>query len=421
MCSKKLQLPRDNRFDDLPTAFHINRLVDILALESPGGQCDNCDENVRATYCFKCRTFLCLHCLDVHNRLKVNRDHRLVPLDNLSAEDLEGLQKAPAVCEHWKPDGSKEPQEFYCQDCRARICEKCCRQSEHKKHTINEIKHVTAQYKMEILQAVEKMKVGLSERKKELEREERYLNNTDEEIQSSREKVQATVRELTQVLTEHEESTVKALGELYERQRQAHLAHKETYELLSTQIDSCTVYAEAVLTRNDDAEILEAQTAVVQQCTELMNQKVKASDRLSVYFEPNKELCSAVRDLPLGRTFERHNTDPLKSVAEGKGLNIAYPLLSNHFKVMTKDAEGKLSYCQDDCVTVSFQTDSGKELLLGTYITDDKEGAYFVSYRLLLRNLDTFNVLIKVNGRPLAGNPWKVVVFKNPYQVCSIS
>lgn len=266
-----------------------------------------------------------------------------------------------------------------------------------------------------------KMKSGLSECEKELEKEGSYLNNTEEQVQSSREKVQATVEELTQVLKEREVTTINALGDLQQTQKQAHLAHKEKYKLLSSQINSCADYAEAVLIRNDDVEILEAHTAVADQCTKLMSgETFKASNLLNADFEPTKELRSAVHNLALGRIFERYNTDSLKSVVIGEGLKTAQLFFSNEFKVMTKDAEGAPSYCQDDRVTVHFQTDSGNELALKAHITDCKNGTYLVSYRPLMLNVDALNVVVKVNGRPVAGNPWKVVVSKTASIGCLV-
>ena len=252
-CLATFQLPDNDKFDAFQTAFHKNRLLDILALETKSGtdqqkNCDNCDENVAATsYCFECQTFLCSTCLDTHHRLKVTRLHRQASLQNLQTADVEALFQRPVLCD--KQYHEREPLEYYCQDCRVCICHKCALLW-HNKHSMQDIAHVAEQQKMQIAKNLEQMKTRVSECKLEIEKSKKNFGTIEQQIAESRHKAQATVEELIRDLKEHEAKIMRELDELHQTQQQAHLAQLENFERSLAQLNSSIEYAEAIMTRN---------------------------------------------------------------------------------------------------------------------------------------------------------------------------
>ena len=77
VCLTCFQIPEGDTFGGLPRSFHLNRLVDLLALRDGSAEaqrCSSCDENNIATcYCFVCQNFLCASCFEAHQRLKATR------------------------------------------------------------------------------------------------------------------------------------------------------------------------------------------------------------------------------------------------------------------------------------------------------------------------------------------------------------
>ena len=62
VCQTSFQIPEGDTFYNLPTSFHLNRLVDVLALKDGSAQaqkCGSCDDSLNSAtcYCFVCRTF----------------------------------------------------------------------------------------------------------------------------------------------------------------------------------------------------------------------------------------------------------------------------------------------------------------------------------------------------------------------------
>ena len=117
VCQTSFQIPDTDTFANLPSSFHLNRLVDVLALEDGTVQtrkCNTCEENNQAkSYYFVCQSFMCASCFQYHQRFKATRGHRNVLMDNLQAEDVQELIQRPVMCSQQYHED--QPMEFYCE------------------------------------------------------------------------------------------------------------------------------------------------------------------------------------------------------------------------------------------------------------------------------------------------------------------
>ena len=118
VCQTSFQIPEGDSFKNLPTSYHLNRLVDVLALNVGGTQapkCGSCDENNTASsYCFVCQNFLCTPCFEAHQRLKATRGHRNVVIEKLQVQDVQELINRPVMCSQQYHEN--QPLEFYCEE-----------------------------------------------------------------------------------------------------------------------------------------------------------------------------------------------------------------------------------------------------------------------------------------------------------------
>lgn len=77
VCRTFEEIPEN--LSDLPTSFHLNRLLDILPLRRGGTEaqrCGRCHENHTATcYCFVCLRFMCAACFESHQRANGTKGH----------------------------------------------------------------------------------------------------------------------------------------------------------------------------------------------------------------------------------------------------------------------------------------------------------------------------------------------------------
>ena len=415
-CSAIVNIPDGESFEDFPTSFYLNRLVDILALEDDTAErqtCSNCDENSpAASFCFACKTFLCSACLAAHNRMKASRSHRQTPLNNLAAGDVEELMQRPVMCE--KSNHRQEPLEFYCQDCQVCICSKCS-VTTHNQHVKLDIADAADQHKAEIIQSIQKVRDRIAHSKQGMDKEQENFDSFKQQDKSSRDKVRAAMSDLYRILKEYETSFMERLDDLLTKQREAHAAKQKNFELSLAQMTSSVDYMEAIVQRNIGAEILQSRISIAERARKILQEnKLRSSKALRVDFEMNTELYETLRHSAPGWLLQRFN-DPPTSTAEGKGLHEAECGETAEFTITTKDPDGELYYSQQNRVSVHIQTVAGRQVEAD--VKSNSDGRYHVTYTPMKHGES--HVTIRVNGNVLPGSPWHVRVTPHQYQALS--
>ena len=83
-CQDEVDLPEGNRFDKLPTSFHHNSLLSVLAIRQSGKGndiiCGVCKKkSVEISYCFECAKFMCSDCVNAHQLFtNLTEGHKVV-------------------------------------------------------------------------------------------------------------------------------------------------------------------------------------------------------------------------------------------------------------------------------------------------------------------------------------------------------
>ncbi|XP_068676277.1 E3 ubiquitin-protein ligase TRIM71-like [Montipora foliosa] len=407
VCKTSFQIPETDTFENLPSSFHLNRLVDVLALEDGSVQsqiCNSCDGNNTATcYCFVCQDFLCASCFEAHQRLKASRGHRNVLIDKLQAQDVQELIHRPAMCsEQYHED---QPLEFYCEDCKVLICHKCTVVS-HNRHTMTDIQKAAQEQKMQMSDAVAKVKAEIVRYKSEIKKQTDLRKKNGIEILNEEKKMTDTVEKLIRDLREHERKMKDKFREIYEAEQKHHATRLENFELVATQLKSYFERCQSILDRNFSVEILQTNHAILGRCNELLN--VRKPD---LYMSPHVHyLVEKKLDLMDGVVVTK--TDPSKCLAEGQDSKEVKERKETYFVIVTKDSKEFQCYQQDDKIKVNILTPEGDQLK--TDIEDTKDGKYTVTYTP--QDAGQHRLEILVNGQPLTGSPWIVQVHQHQYQ-----
>ena len=408
VCQTSFQIPEGDSFKNFPTSYHLNRLVDVLALKDGGTQaqkCSSCDENNTASsYCFVCQIFLCTVCFEAHQRLKTTRGHRNVVIEKLNVQDVQELIHRPVMCSQQYHEN--QPLEFYCEECKVLICQKCCIVS-HNRHTITDTQKAAQVQKMQMKDALEKVKAETVIYENEIRKQTELMDKTKNEILSAEKKMTDAVEERIRELREHERVMKAKFAEIYEAQQKHHATQLENFELVLTQLQSCIERGESALERNVSAEILQTNQIIVGRCEELLN--VTKPD---IYKPPH---VNYIIENQLNPGLDRivvSNTDPLLSLAEVDNQELVKEKTVANFIIVTRDSDGKQCYHEDDEVKVNIITPADDQL--ETEIKDSKDGKYTVTYTP--QCVGQHGVEIQVNGQPLTGSPWVVQVIPHQYQ-----
>ena len=409
VCQTSFQIPEGDSFKNFPTSYHLNRLVDVLALKDGGTQaqkCSSCDENNTASsYCFVCQIFLCTSCFEAHQRLKTTRGHRNVVIGKLQVRDVQELIHRPAMCSQQYHEN--QPLEFYCEECKVLICQKCCIVS-HNRHTITDTQKAAQVQKMQMKDALEKVKTETVIYENKIRKQTELMDKTKNEILSAEEKMADVVEERIRELRKHERVMKAKFAEIYEAQQKHHATQLENFELVLTQLQSCIERGESALERNVSAEILQTNQIIVGRCEELLN--VTKPD---IYKPPHVHYIIENQLNPGLDRIVVSNTDPLLSLAEVDNQELVKEKTVANFIIVTRDSDGKQCYHEDDQVKVNIITPADDQL--ETEIKDSKDGKYTVTYTP--QCVGQHGVEIQVNGQLLTGSPWLVqVISSHQYQ-----
>ena len=400
VCQTSFSIPDTDTFANLPSSFHLNRLVDVLALHDSTVQvqkCNSCDESNPATsYCFVCQSFMCESCFQAHQRLKATRDHRNVLIDKLQAQDVQELIERPIMCS--KKYHKDQPLEFYCQDCKVLICQKCSVVS-HNRHNMTDTQQAAQEQKIQMVEAVAKLKAEVLLYKNEIKKQTDLKDKNVTDILNAEKKMTDSVEEWIRDLREHEKKMKQKFREIYEVEQKQHATRLETLELIITQLKSCLERGQGIIEKNISAEILQTNHTILQRCDELINAR-----KLDRYKSPHLNYL-VKKKFDIFDQILVTKTDSSMCLIEVNDSEIGR---ESNVVVFTRDSDGLQCYQEDDEIKVDILTTDGDHLK--TELKDSKDGKYTVTYTPQFSGPHNFE--IQVNGQPLTGSPFVVQVHR---------
>ena len=302
----------------------------------------------------------------------------------------------------------------FCVQCKVCICDKCG-QTRHNHHTKVDIDQAAKEEKANIQEITEEMKKGISDIQMYVERSKELSRKSREKIAAARNKAMTCLEELMRVLKGHETTTLTSLDVIDETEKRGHTTQLEHFQSSINQLKTSVEYCEAILKRNKSVEILQVHQALIERCRGLLNAEKRNINRplytaLHARYEINEELVESVKQAVPGQVVVT-NTDPLQSVAEGKGLQEGDVDSKATFVIRTKDSNGKQCSDKNDQINVKVETPSGEEL---KHTISENSVQYNVSFTPDC--VGQHKVVIEINDQPLAGSPWQVQVSPHCYK-----
>ena len=181
-CRQEFNVPDNGNLAALPTNFRINSLLDVLAIKecsTTGVKCGNCDERTKQShYCFQCYAFWCEECIGLHNRMKANKDHYALALEEFREQDFENILKRPSFC--GIPGHGKKEMEFFCKICEVAICNACAL-LDHEGHAKMLLELAANERKLRLKSAIESQKKRAQAKKSQIEKLNEYYNKVKNE------------------------------------------------------------------------------------------------------------------------------------------------------------------------------------------------------------------------------------------------
>ncbi|XP_031420796.1 transcription intermediary factor 1-alpha-like isoform X2 [Clupea harengus] len=155
---------------DVMENFFLRDSVEMSSstVDKPFQLCMSCDDNTEASgFCEQCVEFLCVTCIDAHQRVKFTKDHHIRQQEELS--QILGISTPkPVFCDVHK----QEPLKLFCETCDRPTC-RDCQLLKHKDHNYQFLEDAYRNHR----QNMEEMICQLQEKRKSIEDISDSINN----------------------------------------------------------------------------------------------------------------------------------------------------------------------------------------------------------------------------------------------------
>ena len=410
-CRQEFNVPDNGNLAALPTNFRINSLLDVLAIKecnTTGVKCGNCDERTKQSYyCFQCCAFWCEECVGLHNRMKANKDHYALALEDFQDQDFENILKRPEYCA--MPGHEKKKIKLFCKICKVAICNACAF-TDHDGHGKILLEQATNERKLRVKSAIETQRKRAQTKRNKITK----LDESLSEVQEQAARVKRNVQEYADLIHAAIEAKKLEIFDDVERRTKASLQEiekqKEGVEEQATRYESEIEHSEALLKRSTSAQLMQPNELMDKILKEEKNQEDSDRDDgffREFYFVKNHKLLDLVSVEQIG-SLEESQTKAQQSSADGKGISEAFVGLEAQLVVTSRNKKCQQCYDNNDCVTLEVRNRQGDNCAAEVQVQDNKDGTYKIKY--FAKETGTCSASVKVNGEHIRGSPFEVQV-----------
>ncbi|XP_067346530.1 transcription intermediary factor 1-alpha isoform X1 [Channa argus] len=155
--------------------------VPSSTVEKNSQVCMSCEDNTEATgYCVECVEFLCVTCIEAHQRVKFTRDHTIRQKEEMSPEAVGISTQKPVFCNIHK----QEPLKLFCETCDRLTC-RDCQLLKHKDHNYQFLEDAYRNHR----QYLENMTQQLQEKRKAIEDVSSCISTGLQQVEENRKAV----------------------------------------------------------------------------------------------------------------------------------------------------------------------------------------------------------------------------------------
>ena len=416
-CQTFSQVPASGDLKDLPTSFYLNGLIDVLAIkECKNTQvtCGNCDKkSSEASYCFQCCIFYCEECLLGHNIMRDKKEHRVLAVKEFQDRDYEDVLKRPVFCS--RQGHQKEELKLFCKECETAVCQTCVL-LDHNGHKLTLIEEEAANQRLEIKTVIETQRHNLDEKMNVIAKLNEDYAKVIQQNENLKGDVQRFADGLIKTIQAKKQNVIDAMENQTKKSLERLTAKRGVIQQQINVIESSLEEADKLLKRSTTAEVVQLKKTLQTIFQGVDDTELIVHDRSSLQafvFVENKKMLDVINGEKIGFLEEDNRTNAKESLAEGEGLKEGTVARKTRFNLITRNAERKKVYNEEDRVTVEIKDEQEQECVTELRIDDNKDGIYNISY--FPRVQGTINLLVKVNGEHIHGSPFAVIV--KPFQV----
>ena len=407
LCQIEVAVPDSGTMETLPDCFYLKNLLDILAIKECNTSkvtCGNCEKKSdEVSYCFHCSKFWCKNCLNGHNILKENKEHRVLSLRDFQEKDFEDVLKRPAFCSEDLHE--RKVLKFYCKVCQVPACKNCVT-LEHDKHDVEHLEVTARAVKKNIackLDTVKKSCQRFSAYIRELEESYRFSEHRCQIVTGQ---IQETFKSLMLTLQQQEGELLTEAKNHSKKTQEDLMKHKREFQEKLRKSEEAISQIEHLNERTTGVELVRTQTFVdelFKQLDEPQDVSPPTLERKSfTVFLKNHEICKRLKESGIGRLCAS-TTETDANQCSVHGFEELTAGLEKKFEVITRNSAGKQNYCSEDDISVKIMSRQSGKFVAELNSVDQNNGRYKMSF---LPSKGGQHVLtVEINGEKIRDFP----------------
>ena len=398
-CQAEVDLPEANRFDKLPTSFHHNGLLSVLAIRQSGKgndiSCGVCKKkSAEISYCFECAKFMCSDCVNAHQLFtNLTEGHKVTPVKQFQPQDYEALIKRQSFCSRQYHE--REVTRFFCLKCQICVCQICI-VTDHKSHDVEPLEKAADGEKANILTTTEVLKERTKVFSDVIRKYEQTVVELEANITDLKREVSQTAEQMIAEIRENEQQLITTLENTrVSREKNLNSAKAQVQSLLK-QINQAIEFAENRIQRGSSSDIMQTKNYLEQRFNHLEN--------------------APIPEVPVNSFLKFYQTQ------EEKNLTLGYIAASEPVVGLTNDFQAGVEsefevhpqILGEEVYEVKVLVEPADKIRSLT-TCKKQDGGYTVKFTPKLP--ETFNIIIKANGKEFAESPCNVQVKQRLIQV----
>ena len=340
--------------------------------------------------------------------MRDKKEHRVLAVKEFQDKDYEDVLKRPVFCS--RQGHQKEELKLFCKDCETAVCQTCVL-LDHKVHNLTLIEEEATNQRLEIKTVIETQRHNLDEKMNVVAKLDEDYAKVIQQNENIKGHVQRFADGLIKTIQAKMQNVIDAMENQTKKSLERLTAKRGEIQQQINVIESSLEEADKLLKRSTTAEVVQLKKTlqIIFQGVDEMEPIVHDPSRLQAFvFVGNQKMLEVVNGEEIGFLEEGYRTKSKESLAKGEGLKEGTVGRKTRFNLISRNAERKKVYNEQDRVTVEIKDEQEQECVTELRIDDNKDGIYNISY--FPRVQKTIKLLVKVNGEHIHGSPFTVIV-----------
>ena len=405
-CRKEATLPPGGA-EELQGAFFVERMKDLFGkMAKAEGKveavCEQCAGAKSVAFCRQCTEFICSDCVRSHKKLKVFAGHVVATLEDLKrggAKSIPFEEAPPPKC----PDHD-EPMKIFCYDCSRLICRDCVLYDhhEHKSDFVRKCASQSRKTLRDSLAPLRKVQADIAGAEMKLNATEAQVDTQKNEVCKS---LEQSFDQLKALLDQRKAELVKKASALAQEKKDALAAQRKGLQVAHAEIQSLVEFVERNVDNTSDQDLMgirtQLQTKVEEE--EKRHQQLSLEPATTADIACNPPSPDAI-PRELGAVFPTGDLDKLnvtlpETCSVGESAQVSVKVLQS---VGTNVQAELKSLADPSCAMLAS-------------VAPTNVDTYTITFTPRVRS--RHDLTVTVNGKEIAGSPFRVFVKIHPTQL----